>query len=140
VNVLKVNVPVQVKLILTEQTKQGIIGEINQAIQQVQNELDQIEFQARKALQDAEKQGPAAVQGLQARVEQERGMRLERREQMMQQLVHIQQSSIGDEVPGGQIETSIEIRVGDVWEDAVRGTEIVLRDGVVAEIRRPNGV
>ncbi|MGB8954273.1 MAG: YlqD family protein, partial [Tumebacillaceae bacterium] len=57
----------------------------------------------------------------------------------MQQLVQIQQSEIGSEVPGGQIDTSVEIRVGDVWEEVVQGTEIVLRDGVVAEIRRAGG-
>lgn len=137
---LKVNVPVPIKLILTEQTKQGIIGEINGAIQQIQNELDQIDFQSRKALQDAEKAGnQQAVAAIQGRVQQEVGMRMERREQMMQQLVQIQQSEIGAEIPGGQIDTSVEIRVGDVWEDVVQGTEIVLRDGVVVEIRRAGG-
>ena len=137
---LKVNVPVPIKLILTEQTKQGIIGEINGAIQQVQNELDQIDFQSRKALQDAEKAGnQQAVAAIQGRVQQEVGMRMERREQMMQQLVQIQQSEIGAEIPGGQIDTSVEIRVGDVWEEVVQGTEIVLRDGVVVEIRRAGG-
>jgi YlqD protein len=137
---LKVNVPVPIKLILTEQTKQGIIGEINGAIQQIQNELDQIDFQSRKALQDAEKAGnQQAVAAIQGRVQQEVGVRMERREQMMQQLVQIQQSEIGSEIPGGQIDTSVEIRVGDVWEDVVQGTEIVLRDGVVAEIRRAGG-
>jgi hypothetical protein len=137
---LKVNVPVPIKLILTEQTKQGIIGEINGAIQQIQNELDQIDFQSRKALQDAEKAGnQQAVAAIQGRVQQEVGMRMERREQMMQQLVQIQQSEIGSEIPGGQIDTTVEIRVGDVWEDVVQGTEIVLREGVVAEIRRAGG-
>ena len=137
---LKVNVPVPIKLILTEQTKQGIIGEINGAIQQIQNELDQIDFQSRKAMQDAEKAGnQQAVAAIQGRVQQEVGVRMERREQMMQQLVQIQQSEIGVEIPGGQIDTSVEIRVGDVWEDVVQGTEIVLRDGVVAEIRRAGG-
>ena len=137
---LKVNVPVPIKLILTEQTKQGIIGEINGAIQQLQNELDQIDFQSRKALQDAEKAGTQqAVAAIHGRVQQEVGMRMERREQMRQQRVQIQQSEIGSEIPGGQIDTSVEIRVGDVWEDVVQGTEIVLRDGVVAEIRRAGG-
>jgi transcription elongation GreA/GreB family factor len=123
-------------LILTEQTKQGITGEINQAIQGIQHELEQIEFQARKALADAEQHGPEAVQGLTARINQERGMRMERREQLMQQLVQIQQSPINSEIPGGQVESSVEVRVGDIWEEKVQGTEIVLKDGVVVEIRR----
>jgi hypothetical protein len=136
--VLKLNVPIQVKLILTEQTKRQITGEMNGAIQQIQNELDQIEFQGRKALQDAEKAGnQQAMQAITARVNQERGQRLERREQIMQQLVNIQQTPLESEVPGGQIETSVEVKVGDVWEEIMNGTEIVLRDGVVAEIRRP---
>lgn len=123
-------------MILTEQTKQGITGEINQAIQGIQHELEQIEFQARKALADAEQHGPEAVQGLTARINQERGVRMERREQLMQQLVQIQQSPINSEIPGGQVESSVEVRVGDIWEEKVQGTEIVLKDGVVVEIRR----
>jgi hypothetical protein len=137
---LKVNVAIPVKLILTEQTKQQIISEINSAIQQVQHELEQIEFQGRAALNDAEKNGnQQAVAAITARINQERGMRLERREQMMQQLVQIQQTPLGAEVPGGQIETTVEVRVGDVWEEVVAGTEIVLKDGIVAEIRRAGG-
>ncbi|WP_157729531.1 YlqD family protein [Tumebacillus algifaecis] len=133
---LNLRVPVQVKIVLTEETKAQITGEINQAIQGIQRELDQIDFQSRKALQDAEKNGPQAMNAVQARINQEVGMRMERREQMMQQLVQIQQSPIGSEIPGGQIDTHAEVRVGDVWEDIVNGTEIVLKDGVVAEIRR----
>jgi hypothetical protein len=136
--VLKLNVPIQVKLVLTEQTKRQITAEMNGAIQQIQNELDQIEFQGRKAVQDAEKAGnQQAVQAITGRVNQERGQRLERREQIMQQLVNIQQTALETEIPGGQIETTVEVKVGDVWEDIMNGTEIVLRDGVVAEIRRP---
>jgi hypothetical protein len=134
---LKVNVPVPVKLILTEQTKQQITSEMNGAIQQIQHELEQIEFQSRSALSDAEQSGnPQAVAAIQGRINQERGMRVERREQIMQQLVQIQQTPIGTEVPGGQIETTLEVRIGDQWDDVIQGTEIVLRDGVVVEIRR----
>ncbi|MCX7568467.1 YlqD family protein [Tumebacillus sp. DT12] len=137
---LKVNVAIPVKLILTETTKQQITSEINGAIQQVQNELEQIEFQGRAALNDAEQNGnQAAVQAITGRMNQERGVRMERREQMMQQLVQIQQTPLGSEVPGGQIETVVEVNVGDVWEDVVAGTEIVLKDGIVAEIRRGGG-
>ncbi|MBL0388868.1 YlqD family protein [Tumebacillus sp. ITR2] len=131
-----VKVPVAIKLILTEGTKKGITGEINQAIQGIQHELEQIEFQARKALQDAEQHGPEAVQGLTARINQERGARMERREQLMQQLVQIQQSEIGAEINGGQVESTVDIRVGDNWEEKVQVNEIVLKDGVVVEIRR----
>ncbi|HEU4963047.1 MAG TPA: YlqD family protein [Bacilli bacterium] len=135
----KVNVPVQVKLILTEQTKQAIIGDLNRGIQQIQNELEQLEFQARKALSDAEKQGPQAVAGVQGRINQERGQRMERREQMTQQLVNIQQTPIGTEISGGQMEAPVDINVGDVWEEVVQSNEIVLKEGVVVEIRRAGG-
>ncbi|MFD2171401.1 YlqD family protein [Tumebacillus lipolyticus] len=133
---LNLRVPVQIKIVLTEETKAQITGEINQAIQGVQHELEQIDFQSRKALQDAEKNGPQAVNSVQARINQEVGMRMERREQMMQQLVQIQQSPIGSEIPGGQVDTNVEVRVGDVWENVIQGTEIILKDGIVVEIRR----
>jgi aspartate ammonia-lyase len=137
---LKINVPVQITLILTEQTKQRITSEINGAIQQLQTEIEQIEFQGRRALDDAEKQGAGqAVQAITARINQERGMRLERREQAMQQLVQIQQTELGSEIPGGEMQTTVDVRVGDIFDEIVHGHEIVLKDGVVAEIRRAGG-
>jgi len=134
---LKINVPVQIKLILTEQTKQRITSEINGAIQQLQNELEQIEFQGKRALEDAEKQGgPQAVAAITNRINQERGMRLERREQAMQQLVQIQQTELGAEIPGGEMTTTVDVHVGDIFDELVHAHEIVLKDGVVAQIRR----
>lgn len=134
---LKINVPVQIKLILTEQTKQRITSEINGAIQQLQNELEQIEFQGKRALEDAEKQGgPQAVAAITGRINQERGMRLERREQAMQQLVQIQQTELGAEIPGGEMTTTVDVRVGDIFDELVHAHEIILKDGVVAQIRR----
>ncbi|GIM47562.1 hypothetical protein DNHGIG_31110 [Collibacillus ludicampi] len=131
--------PVMVKFIVTEQTKQLIVRELQQAITNVGVELDQLEFHAKRALEEAKKQGLHAVEAVQQQIESERKARLERREQLMAHLTQIQQAELGSELPHGQVETTIEVKVGDSWEDIMRGGEIVLKDGIVHEIRRVGG-
>jgi hypothetical protein len=131
--------PVMVKIIVTEDTKRLIVRELQQAIANIGIELEQLEFHAKRALEEAKKQGPHAVEAVQQQVENEKRMRLERREQMMAHLTQIQQAELGSELPHGQVETTVEVKVGDSWEDIMRGGEIILKDGIVHEIRRVGG-
>lgn len=138
-NSITIRQPVAVKIVLTEDTKREIVKNIQQAIGQVQIELDQLEFQSRRALDEAAKQGQAAIEAISARLEEERNTRTQKREEMMQQLSQIQQTAIGEELPQGQVETTIDVKVGDSWLQVLQGQEIIIKDGVVSEIRRPGG-
>jgi hypothetical protein len=55
---------------------------------------------------------------------------------MIQQLTQIQQMDIGSEVPNGQVETSVDVEIGTSWEKVLLGAEIIVKDGVVVEIRQ----
>ncbi|MDB5085609.1 MAG: hypothetical protein JWN30_2495 [Bacilli bacterium] len=138
-NSISIRQPVAVKLVLTEDTKREIVKNIQQAIGQVQIELEQLDFQSRRALDEAAKQGQGAVEAITARLEEEHNTRTQKREEMMQQLSQIQQTAIGEELPQGQVETTIEVNVGDSWLQVLQGQEIIIKDGVVSEIRRPGG-
>jgi hypothetical protein len=133
---LTVRQPVAVKFVLTEETKQAWLAELRRVINATIAELEELEFRAKQWLRDAEKDGQEAIEGVKQRIEMERSQRVERREQMIQQLSQIQQMDIGSEVPNGQLETTIDIEVGDSWEKVVMGTEVIVKDGVIEEIRR----
>ena len=128
--------PVAVKIILTEETKQTWLAELRRLVNQTIAELEELEFRGKQWQRDAEKQGEAAVQATEQRIEMERSQRVERREQLIAQLSQIQQMDIDSEVPNGTVETSIDVEVGDSWEKVVLGSEIVVKDGIVVEIRR----
>jgi hypothetical protein len=87
-------------------------------------------------MEQAQAEGPDSVAALQAKIQEELGKRVERREQLIQQLSQIQQMPLGTEVQQGQVETTVDVKVGDSWEKIVMGAEIIVKDGIVVEIRR----
>ncbi len=128
--------PVTVKYILTEETKQAWLAELRRMINATIAELEELEFRGKQWAREAEKQGEAAVNAAAERIEMERVERENRREQMIQQLTQIQQMDIGSEVPNGQVETSVDVEIGTSWEKVLLGAEIIVKDGVVVEIRQ----
>lgn len=133
---LTIRQPVTVKFILTEGTKQRIVNDLQQMIAQVMNEMEQIEEQGKTFMEQAKQEGPESIAALEAKIQEELGKRVERREQLFQQLSQMQQLELGTEVTQGQVETTVDVKVGDDWNKVLMGSEIVVKDGVVVEIRR----
>jgi len=128
--------PVAVKFILTEETKQNWLAELRRLINATIAELEELEFRGKQWMRDAEKQGEGAVEEASQRIEMERTQRVERREQLIQQLSQIQQMDLESEVANGTVETNVDVNVGDSWEKVLQGSEIIVKDGVVIEIRQ----
>lgn len=133
---LRIRQPVAVKFILTEDAKQQILGEQRRQIEQLTIELDQIEQQTRPAIEQAMAQGGEFAQQVRDQIEQEKSTREEQREQLIQQIQQIQQMELGTEIQNMNVETSTEVQVGDDWGKILLGAEIIIKDGVVHEIRR----
>jgi hypothetical protein len=133
---LEIRQPVAVKLILTEATKQQIIQEQRRQIEQVMNELEQIDAQGREALQQAMAQGGEFAQAVRQQIEQEKQTREQRREELFQQMQQIQQMELGTEIQNMTVETVVQVKPGDDWSKVLLGSEIIVRDGVIQEIRQ----
>ena len=133
---LSIRQPVSVKFILTEQTKQQILTEQRRQIEQLTAEMDQIEQQGKLALEQAMTQGGSAAQEVRQQIEQERNQRMEQREQLIQQIQQIQQLELGTELQNMTVETMVDVNVGDDWGSVLMGSEIIIKDGIVHEIRR----
>ncbi|MCY0877285.1 MAG: YlqD family protein [Firmicutes bacterium] len=133
---LTIRQPVAVKFVLTEETKQNWLAELRRLINTTIAELEELEFRGKQWVRDAEKQGEAAVEAANQRIEMERAQRVERREQLIAQLSQIQQLDLDSEVPNGTVETTVEVKVGDAWDQVLQGSEIIVKDGVIVEIRQ----
>ncbi|MHB1628862.1 MAG: YlqD family protein [Bacilli bacterium] len=133
---LTIRQPVTVKMILTEETKQNWLAELRRLINGTIAELEELEFRSKQMLREAEKQGDAAVKATEEQIEMERMQRVQRREQLIAQLSQIQQMDLNAEVPNGTVETTVDVQIGDSWDAVLLGGEIVVKDGVVIEIRR----
>lgn len=133
---LTIRQPVAVKLILTEQTKQDILNESRAQIERLNSELEQIEEQGKQVLEQAMSQGGDVAQQLRMQIEQEQQNRIEQREQLIQQIQQVQQLELGTEVQNMTVETTVDVKVGDDWTQVLQGAEIVVKDGIIHEIRR----
>lgn len=128
--------PVAVKFILTESTKQEILEEQRNQVDRLSEELEQIEIQGKAALEQAMSQGGDVAAQVRMQIESEKQTRMEQREQIIQQIQQIQQLELGTEIQNMNVETSVDVRVGDNWGEILMGSEIVIKDGIVHEIRR----
>lgn len=133
---MEIRQPVAIKLILTDLTKQEIIEEQRRQIEEVTDELEQLETQGREALQQAMQQGGEFAQQVRQQLENEKEQREQRREELFQQMQQIQQLELGTEVQNMTVETVVDVKVGDDWSKVLQGAEIIVKDGIIQEIRQ----
>jgi len=134
--VITIRQPVAVKFVLTEITKQQIIMEHRRQIERLTSEMEQLEQQGKQALEQAMAQGGDVAQQIHSQLEQEKANRVQQRDQLIQQIQQVQQLELGTEVQNMNVETSVEVNVGDDWSKVLRGAEILIKDGIVHDIRR----
>jgi YlqD protein len=133
---------VNVRAIVTqrwkEEIQQGLQGQINE----VDGQLQQLEMQGQRAIAEIKQQslqppGPQVMQqidNIQLQVNQKKSEFLEQKNNVLQQLQEVQTLELNQEVIQGQIESMFDVAVGDNLV-AKMNVEILLRDGVVMEIR-----
>lgn len=132
---MRIKRPVTVKMIVTGETKAQLLRQCEQSIRQVELELEQLSFERRKLLHRAEKQGREAMQQAEERLQQEVSERQGKLEQLQGQYKQIENLPEGSEIIHSQVESEVTVELGDNWEELMKGTEIVLKDGIVHEIR-----
>ncbi|MBC5793692.1 YlqD family protein [Anabaena aphanizomenioides LEGE 00250] len=133
---------VNVKAIVTplwkEEVQQQLQGQINQLDQQLQ----QLDIEGQRAITAIQKQslqppGPQTIQqidNIQLQVNQKKSELLEQKNQSLQNLQQVQYLELDQEVNQFQMEGFFKIETGDNLISKMQ-VEIVLRDGVVEEIR-----
>jgi len=134
---------VAIKAIVTDAFKQNVTAEIQQALQQLDLNLQQLEFQGKRAMADLEKKGitPAGPQqqaqmdALRQSIEQERDRLMQGKNEMLQRLNMVSQLEMNSEFLQGTVDNYVDVKVGDNLYEKLSNTEVILKDGVVVEIR-----
>jgi len=127
---------VQVKVIMTEASRAALVEQYRQQIRRRQEEWEQWQFQAKKLLADARKRSPEALEFVQERIAREERQRKEKLEQLQFQLRQAENLPEGSEIEYATVQSPVQIRVGDVWDEIMSGTEIMVKDGRICEIRQ----
>ncbi len=132
--------PVAIKAIVTEKFKTEATKEIQQALQNFDLGLQQLEFQGKRAMSDIDKNAEIpnkdqARQNVQAQIEQQRNNINSQKAELLQRLNVISQLEMDSEFLQATVDNYVEVKVNDNLYDKLSNTEVIVKDGVVIEIR-----
>lgn len=133
---------VNVKVIVTPLWKEEVQQQLQAQINQLDQQLQQLDVEGQRAIAAVQKQslqppGPQTIQqidNIQQQVNQKKTEFLEQKNQMLQNLQQVQLLELDQEVNQFQMEGFFRVERGDNLISKMQ-VEIVLRDGVVEDIR-----
>jgi hypothetical protein len=125
--------PVVIKAIVTEAFKRLYIADLEEAIKRVDAVLQQIDVQARRV--ELERQLTAQARNVRAQLELERQRQEGARIELQARLREAQDLQLNAEFTQGTIDGLVDIAVGDNLFDKISRTELIVKDGIVLEIR-----
>lgn len=140
---IKLKRPVAIKAIVTEKFKSEASKEIQQALQNFDLALQQLEFQGKRALTDLDKNPDVpnkdqARQNLQMQIEQQRAQINAQKAELLQRLNMIAQLDMNSEFMQATVDNYVEVKVGDNLYEKMSNTEVIVKDGIIVEIRGQN--
>ena len=132
---MTVRVPVAIKSKVTEGLKAKLIADLQQRLDLVEQDLQQIEFQAKRLLSEQAKIDAQGLIQLRQQIEEEKQKRLNFKADVAAKLKDAEKLELGSEISQGTMEQTITVKVGDDL-DALMGSEILLEDGKVVAFRK----
>ena len=124
--------PVILKNIVTKEFKDRLIDELDQALDQIDRWFEQEEFQSRRLISEAEKQGNSDVVRKELNIERDRQGQI--RLDLKRKLDEIIQLDIGSVFTSGTYDAPVKIEVGDNIRSKLAQAEIIVKDGVVVQV------
>lgn len=128
---MKILQTVVVKQILTEKSKKELFEKYRFTKLQLQKETDQLRFEMRK-FEKAKKFQP---ENLKKHFEKEIQMRQEKIKLLDFQCEQLHMLPLGSELKEKEVQALIDLKEGDRWDELISGKTIIIKDGIVAEIR-----
>lgn len=122
---------VVVKQVVTESSKVLLHNRFSQRKVELQKELEQLKFQ----LKQIEKTKKTQSSLLHTQFEKERSSRLEKIDVIDFQIEQLERLALGSELVESEMDSLLEVKIGDNWNDIKQKKEIVIKDGIVVEIR-----
>jgi hypothetical protein len=134
---MQVKRPVIVTAIVTEGLKQEYLREINESRRRVSESQKELESQSRRYML----QIPSAemASAFRRQVEEESRKHEAAKQELNDRQQEVERLQIGDQVTYMQLEGYVDLNEGDNLQDKLGRAEIVIKDGIVQEIREGTG-
>ena len=111
-----------------------MLREVQTNLGQVEQELQQIEFQAKRLLTEQARIDAQGLINLRAQIEQNKDKLMQMKAKLTEEQKRINELEMGAEIPRGQMEQTVTVKVGDDLNKYM-GAEILLEDGKIIAFR-----
>lgn len=128
-----VNRPVVIKAVVTESFKRLYIQDLEDAMKRVDALVQQIDTQIRRT--ELERQITPQSRAVRQQLELERARQEATKAELSMRLREAEGLALNSEFPQGTLESLVEVSVGDNLFSKIGRTEIVVKDGIIMEIR-----
>ncbi|MEH7222535.1 YlqD family protein [Bacillus sp. JJ1566] len=128
---MKIIQTVEVKQILTENSKAKLIDSLQTNKAQLLKECDQLKFELKK-MEKLKKFDPVKMKRY---FTNEIDIRQEKVKQFEFQIDQIHMLPLGSEIKEKEVQSIIDLNEGDNWDEATTARTIVIKEGIVEEIR-----
>jgi hypothetical protein len=132
---LSIRRSIEVVVIVTDQFKQELKAELQLAAEEAQRRIEQMEVQSRRLLADLQRTDITQAMNARRQVEAERRRGDALKQDIQRQIEETDKLEIGSEYPRGTLEGVVEVNAGDNLIGKLTGAQVVVKDGVVIEIR-----
>jgi septin family protein len=122
---------VVVKQVLTEKSKAELYEKYHSKKLQLQKECEQLRFELKK-LEKTKKFQPTSLIN---HFDKEMQARKEKIKLVDFQIEQLHILPLGSELKERELQALVDINVGDQWDEFLAGSTIIIKDGMVAEIR-----
>ncbi len=126
---------VQIKYVVTEELKSELSQEARRARQSLDTRIQQIDVEGRRVVERIQRENVVQAGQIREQIEQEKQQLLQYRREIEQRAREIDGLQLGDEIVRGRTQALDEVKEGDAVDKLLGPLEIVVKAGVITEIR-----
>jgi predicted nuclease of restriction endonuclease-like (RecB) superfamily len=121
--------------IVTEKLKSELHEELQTAIKEIDARISQLEIGTRAYITDLQRSNIQQAMAVKKQVEAEKAKQTDMREELSVRDKMVQELELDKEIVRGQLESQVEVNVGDNLGELLGGVEVVTKDDIVVDIR-----
>ena len=124
-----------VQVIVTEAFREELKAELQSAADEAQRRVEQIELQSRRVLADIQRTDLTQAMNARRQIEAEVRRHEAVKQDIVRQIEETEKLELGSEYSRGTLEGVVELTEGDDLLKRLSGSQVVIKDGVVVEVR-----
>jgi hypothetical protein len=128
---------VMVKAIVTDAFKQNLVRELERAVANIDNQSAQIDARGKSYLENLKKKGlNQRAAAFKHQMSEEKSKQAAAKSDLLMKIEEAKKLKVGSEFVQGPLEGPVIVGIGDNLYKKVGGAEIIVKDGIIQEIRQ----